>query len=163
MAEKRVILGILILVAVVGAVFLFYTFSKNPLNTAGVINNPDENENSNALQVTVNDNANNAGDVIEITSSGFTPSTLTVSKGDTVTWINMDTEPHWPASALHPTHTIYPGSDIEKCGTSEESTIFDACKGIAPGESFSFTFNEEGSWSYHDHINLGLFGKIVVQ
>ena len=143
----KITIAVLILVAVFGAVYLFSSFAENPLNTAGVINNPE-----------------NTGNVIEITSSGFTPSTLTISKGDTVTWINKDTEEHWPASALHPTHTVYPGSDIKKCGTAEQGNIFDACDpGLAPGESFSFTFNEVGTWSYHDHLIGGLFGKIIVE
>ena len=100
---------------------------------------------------------------IEITALGFSPSPLTISAGDTVIFLNKDTANHWPASAMHPTHTVYPGSGIEKCGTSEQSSIFDACKGLKQGESFSFTFNQKGSWSYHDHLILGKFGKIIVQ
>ena len=144
----KITIAVLILVAVFGAVYLFSSFAENPLNTAGVINNPGE--------VQIND-------VIEMTSSGFTPSTLTISKGDTVTWINKDKEEHWPASAIHPYHTVYPGSDIKKCGTAEESTIFDACRGLAEGESYSFTFNSVGTWGYHDHLTGGLFGKIIVE
>ena len=70
---------------------------------------------------------------------------------------------HWPASALHPTHTVYPGSDIQKCGTSEGDKIFDSCTGLNKGESFSFTFNEKGDWRYHDHLNPNLNGVITVQ
>ena len=102
--------------------------------------------------------------IIKITADGFSPSTLTINQGDEVTWTNEDTKDSWPASAQHPTHTAYPGSGIEKCGTSEQSTIFDACHGLKPGGSWSFTFNEKGTWSYHDHINFpGPFGKIIVQ
>ncbi|MEK6824273.1 MAG: hypothetical protein AABY02_00300, partial [Nanoarchaeota archaeon] len=63
----------------------------------------------------------------------------------------------------HPSHKNYPGSDIAKCGTSEASTIFDACKGLAQGESYSFTFNEVGSWNYHDHLNPNLRGTVIVE
>ncbi len=101
--------------------------------------------------------------IVEITSGGFSPTPLTISAGDTVTFVNKDAEPHWPASAMHPTHTVYPGSNIEKCGTPEESRIFDACRGLASGESWSFTFNEKGTWNYHDHLNAKLFGKVIVQ
>ncbi len=100
--------------------------------------------------------------VIEITVQGFIPSTLEIKQGDTVTFVNKDSNPHWPASAMHPTHTTYPGSDIEKCGTSEENNTFDSCKGIAQGEEYKFIFNEKGSWSYHDHLIAGLRGKIIV-
>jgi plastocyanin len=101
--------------------------------------------------------------VIEMTDAGFSPSILTISVGDTVTFVNKGSEEHWPASAVHPTHTVYPDSNIEKCGTSEESKIFDACRGVAPDASYKFTFYEKGSWGYHDHLNAGLFGKIIVE
>jgi len=155
MAGGKLTIAILLLVAVVGGIFLFSVFQKNPIKTAGVVNNPEDNSQQTAGTITSN--------VIEITSSGFTPSELTISKGETVTWINKDTEEHLPASAIHPTHTVYPGSGIEKCGTSEEKMIFDACRGLAPGESWSFTFNEIGTWGYHDHLNVDFKGKIIVE
>ncbi len=97
------------------------------------------------------------GTTIEITSSGFSPSTLTVSKGTTVTFITMDGGEYWPASAVHPSHTVYPTE-----GGCIGST-FDACKGLAEGETFEFTFDETGEWSYHDHLNPGIRGTIIVE
>ncbi len=96
---------------------------------------------------------------VEITSSGFNPAELKVKVGDTVTWINKNTDTHWPASAMHPTHKVYP--EAGGCIGSK----FDACKGLAPGDSWSFTFNQVGSWGYHDHLNPGppFFGKIIVK
>lgn len=93
---------------------------------------------------------------VEITSQGFSPSTLTIAKGTTVTFINMDSSPHQPASNPHPTHTGYPIT-----GGCVGST-FDACTNLAAGESWSFTFNEVGSWEYHDHLNPGMSGTITV-
>lgn len=101
---------------------------------------------------------------VEINSSGFVPETLTISAGETVTFVNnLHLSSSWPASAVHPTHRIYPGSDIGKCGTTEEPEIFDACRGLEPGETYSFTFNEEGKWRYHDHFNPSTTGTIIVQ
>ncbi|HLD80304.1 MAG TPA: plastocyanin/azurin family copper-binding protein [Candidatus Nanoarchaeia archaeon] len=94
---------------------------------------------------------------VRITSSGFEPKTLTIKTGTTVTFTNEDSNQHWPASAMHPTHTAYPESG--GCIGSK----FDACKGLAQGESFSFTFNEIGSWGYHDHLRASMTGKIVVE
>mgnify|MGYP001584862973 FL=1 len=94
---------------------------------------------------------------IKITSSGFEPKTLTVKAGTTVTFVNEDSNQHWPASAVHPTHAAYPESG--GCIGSK----FDACKVLAQGESFSFTFNEKGSWNYHDHLRPSNTGKIVVE
>jgi plastocyanin len=98
-----------------------------------------------------------AGNVIEITSSGFSPQRITINQGETVTWVNRNNEEHWPASAQHPTHRVYPTT-----GGCLGST-FDACKGLAQGEEWSFTFDEKGSWNYHDHLNPGLFGTVVVE
>jgi len=94
---------------------------------------------------------------IEITSSGFLPSTTEINKGDTVIFTNRDSNEHWPASASHPTHTVYPESG--GCIGSK----FDACKGLKQGENWSFTFNQAGTWGYHDHLNPSLRGSIVVK
>ena len=99
----------------------------------------------------------------EITSSGFSPKDITIKAGDKVVWVNRDSEEHWPASAMHPTHKVYPGSDIEKCGTAEEDNIFDACKGLSSGESYEFIFNEKGKWNYHDHLDTSSFGSVTVE
>lgn len=102
--------------------------------------------------------------MVEFTSSGLNPATVTVHQGGTVTWKNMDSRSHWPASAVHPTHTVYPGSGIEKCSTAEQVNIFDACAEIPAGGEWSFTFNEVGEWKYHDHMNVGppYFGTVKV-
>lgn len=101
--------------------------------------------------------------LVEMTTTGFVPKTLTIKVGDTVTFVNKDSTRHWPASNIHPTHQTYPGSNIEKCGTSEQSTIFDACKGLMQGEEYSFTFDNFGRWPYHDHLKPSLAGTIVVE
>lgn len=98
---------------------------------------------------------------IERTNTGYSPSTLTISVGDTVIFLNKSNSQNWPASDRHPTHTNYPGSGITKCGSS--TTIFDACKELASGESYSFTFNEIGTWNYHDHLQPGKTGTIIVE
>lgn len=101
--------------------------------------------------------------IIEITEEGFSPKTLKISQGDTVTFINQGSEERWPATDLHPTHKLYPGSDIEKCGTPEESEIFDACKPLQKNEEYEFTFQEKGNWNYHDHLNPNIKGVIIVE
>ena len=104
--------------------------------------------------------------LIEITSQGFFPEIVTISVGETITFVNKDSEVHWPATDVHPTHTVYPGSDIKTCfsGTEEEkSNLFDSCKELEEGESWSFTFTEAGEWDYHDHRNANLKGTVIVE
>ena len=99
--------------------------------------------------------------IVEYTDGVYRPETTTIKKGETVTWVNKGLE-FWPASDFHPIHRNYPGSNIVKCGTEEEKTLFDACRSMGPGAQYSFTFTEVGEWEFHDHINPRAKGKIIV-
>src|SRR3989338_2002222 len=88
-----------------------------------------------------------------ITDKGFEPNFVSVHLGSMVIWVNEGQKPHWPASDVHPSHTLYPGSDINKCETG--ANILDACKGLEKGESFSFVFDQKGRWGMHDHLAPG--------
>lgn len=90
---------------------------------------------------------------LEILPTWLESNTLTINKWDTVRFVNKDDNLHWPASGPHPIHTWYPWSGIEKCGTSEQINIFDACRGLSKDETFSFTFNNVWEWAFHDHMN----------
>lgn len=98
-----------------------------------------------------------ATNIITLSDDGFSPSQILVKKGDTVTFKNESSSPMWPASSVHPTHRDYPTT-----GGCLGST-FDACKGIAPGESWSFTFDASGTWKYHDHLSPQWRGAITVE
>jgi len=98
-----------------------------------------------------------AAKTVEITASGFEPQELRIKAGETVVFVNKDSKPHRPASNPHPIHTDYP--ETGGCVGSK----FDACNALEPGEKFEFTFNEKGEWGYHDHLNPGTTGKIVVE
>jgi len=76
--------------------------------------------------------------VIVYSDSGYSPSELTIQVGDSVTFTNESTRNNWPATAMHPTHTVYPGSGIQKCGSGD--AIFDACTALSAGEEWTFTF-----------------------
>ena len=126
-----------------------------------VVNEPEPTPPVEETEAPTEEESTNLDATVRITENGFEPKTLTVRAGTIVTFVNEDSNKHWPASAMHPTHTVYPGSDIKKCGSGEN--ILDACKGLEQGESFSFTFNEKGSWVYHDHLRTSSTGKIVVE
>ena len=103
---------------------------------------------------------------ITYTSAGYVPKEVTISQGTEVIFENkgrLSLVFMWPATAIHPTHTIYPGSSILKCGGAEKVRIFDSCQGIAPQDSWSFIFNETGSWGYHGHLQARFTGKIIVE
>lgn len=95
--------------------------------------------------------------------SGYSPNTVKIKKGDTVIWKNQSKFSVWTASAVHPTHKIYPGSGMEMCGMNTLVAIFDACKGFSSGESWDFRFNEQGTWKYHNHLQPNHAGTIIVE
>lgn len=98
---------------------------------------------------------------IRMTADGFAPATLEIDAGDSVKFLGDDDAPHWPASDAHPTHTVYPGSDIRSCGT-EGFVGFDACMGIERGGVYRYTFSESGEWRFHDHLQPQFKGVITV-
>lgn len=98
--------------------------------------------------------------VISYTEEGYSPASVTISRGETVRFVNnAASEETWPASAVHPTHSVYPEKTAGDCLGS----AFDACRGLKPGESWEFTFNEAGEWRYHDHVHASKTGVVIVQ
>ncbi len=177
---KKGILIVLIIIVLVAAiplgVYLFFN------QEGGVFYSPDKGEEQvivdpfTGLETTVVESVKDEGNVtiddtdnqmegvvIIYADNGFSPSELTVNAGDVVTFENQSSEVFWPASAIHPTHKAYPDSNIAKCGTDDADNIFDSCGGIDPGESYSFLFNEAGSWKYHNHLSASFGGTVIVK
>lgn len=75
---------------------------------------------------------------VEVDETGFIPQTVTVVQGTKVVFVNNGQALHWPASDVHPTHEELPG--------------FDAMHGLQTGETYSYTFDQVGDWSCHDHL-----------
>lgn len=100
---------------------------------------------------------------VTYSNSGYSSAIVTVKKGDSVIFENKGSFSMWTASAVHPTHKVYPGTDIANCGTPQSTGAFDACKGYSFGESWEFEFNETGTWKYHNHLQPSHTGTIVVE
>jgi plastocyanin len=77
---------------------------------------------------------------ITITNSAYSPASLTVVSGSTVTWTNSD----------NIAHTV----------TTEDGNINSG--DIAPGSSFSKAFMATGTYNYHDAHNTALTGVVIV-
>ncbi len=71
----------------------------------------------------------------------FNPATLTVKAGSTVTWSNMDDEPH----------TVVSDTGMFKSG------------GMDTNESFSFKFDRPGIYHFTCSIHPRMVGTIIVQ
>ncbi|HZX49894.1 MAG TPA: cupredoxin domain-containing protein [Candidatus Paceibacterota bacterium] len=106
-------------------------------------NNPDREEPSEGNQ------GGSEEIVVRATDSGYEPSSLTVSTGTKVTFVNESSRPVQTASDVHPSHLILPE--------------FDALEGILSGQSYSFTFGKVGTWRYHNHLRPQHTGTIIVE
>jgi len=158
---QKSLLWAIILIIVLGGAFFFWQSSQMADTDVNV------ELGGNSPVATTTDDEPGAGEdtfdaLVSFTADGFSPSPVTIKKGQTVRFVNNATVDVWPASAAHPTHRVYPGSDIAKCGTQQQSVIFDSCRGLKAGEFWEFTFNEVGTWNYHDHLNASKFGRIIV-
>jgi len=85
---------------------------------------------------------------VVLRDTGFYPESLAVEVGTTVTFVNRSRVPFWPASDSHPQHNVY--------------AAFDAGHPIAPGASWSFTFDRPGAWGFHDHLHSYFIGEVLV-
>lgn len=81
------------------------------------------------------------GNSVSIMNFTFSPTTLTVKTGTKVTWTNKDTV----------THTVTDDKGAFNSGL------------LTPGNSFSFTFTQAGTYSYHCNIHHSMMATIVVQ
>lgn len=86
--------------------------------------------------------------IITYTDNGFAPLTLTVAAGEMVTVVNESSEQLEFSSNQHPLHNDNPELNRDV---------------LLPGESDSFVVTEPGTWSYHNHLNSGKTGTIVVE
>ena len=86
----------------------------------------------------------------------FEPATVTISKGDTVTWENNKMAPH---NVIFDANSVPGGQDVADQLTNKQLTF-------SPGESYSTTFDvEPGEYSYFcaPHRGAGMVGKVIVQ
>ena len=76
--------------------------------------------------------------------NSYNPNPIEIKVGDTVTWINNDSSPH----------TVTSSSD-------EGYVTFDSDV-LRRGETFSFTFDQEGQYPYLCTLHPSMIGTVVV-
>lgn len=94
-----------------------------------------------------NGNGDPAANEVMMTNQSFTPENLEVEVGTTVTWINDSSE----------IHTVTSGTNGDHDG------IFNSGE-VSPGEEYSYTFDETGTYDYYciPHLNVGMTGTVTV-
>jgi amicyanin len=86
--------------------------------------------------------AQTSSSAVVIHNFTFTPQTLTVKAGTTVTWTNKDDIPHGIASA---------------------NNVFARSKALDTDDSYSFTFATPGTYAYFCCVHPYMKGTIVVE
>jgi len=84
-----------------------------------------------------------AGASVSIQNLAFTPKTLTVSPGTTVTWTNNDATPHNVVSSV-------------SISLNSATTSTFASSTMSQGQTFSFTFTKKGVYFYECTIHKTL-------
>ena len=79
---------------------------------------------------------------VSIDNFTFTPPTLTVKAGTTVTWTNKDDIPH---------------------GIGSSTNAFAKSKALDTDDSYSFAFTTPGTYKYFCYLHPHMVGSIVVE
>ncbi len=87
-------------------------------------------------------------ETIRYTNQGFVPAQLTVTVGTVVQFVNESDAAMWVASNEHPGHTDLPTFD--QFSPSEKTS------------TYTYTFDQRGTWTFHDHLQPTFIGVIKV-
>ena len=159
---RKIVGGVVVIIVIIGGWFLLSstpakaptTITQTPVTTTPTT--------SSTTTVTTTTTVSKTGVTILYSDQGFSPSSITLPLGSTVMFVNQSTKNMWVASAMHPTHIVYSGTSLsEHCPDTNNST-FDQCVAVTQGNTFSFTFNKEGIWKYHNHTSSGDRGTITI-
>ncbi len=92
--------------------------------------------------------AQQSQNTVTLTTNGFSPTSLTIKAGQTVTWVNKSGSDAAIDSNPHPVHTSYHPLNLGS---------------FPDGGTLSLTFDKPGTYSYHNHLNPSEQGTIVVE
>ncbi len=108
---------------------------------------------NNSKKSSTNNNANSVVEAqkvanVQITANGFVPATIQVKAGTQITWTNTDGKPHQVAADPYPKNDSIPDFD---------STVI-----LNQNDTFGFTFDKAGTYTYHDEQNPSKAGGTVI-
>ena|SRR5579871_2066176 len=153
--NKNIIIVVIVVIVILAGGFILLKGNSTTQNSVNATNQPTK-EVTQAMQPTTQTTEamqptgmeKTSVNAVSYTENGFQPQTITIKKGESVTWTNKDSDELWVASNPHPTHTDYPG--------------FDELASITTGKTYTFTFTKIGQWGYHNHLNPSQKGTVVV-
>lgn len=141
---------VLVVVGVIGAVFAAgsskddhaadqHDDAKTSTNTSSSTSNSE----SSTQASTGSEQTSSNAVAVEISNFAYSPATLTVKVGTTVTWTNKDSARHDVAA-------------------DDESSDAPSSELLGRGESYSFTFKKAGTYSYHCTPHPNMQAKVIV-
>ena len=86
--------------------------------------------------------------VVTLTSSGFSPSTMTIKKSEAIKWLNQTDEVASINSDPHPTHEKSPFLNLGE---------------LVHGSAVQTSFYNTGTFTYHNHYNPAQKGTVIVE
>ena len=135
-----IIIVVVVVIILIGVYFIYQVTKNSTYNTVvpGGTNNM-SNINSSATSVSNAQNQTaNLNSAVAIQNFSFSPATLNIKLGTTVTWTNNDSVPHQIKAATF------------------NSAV------LNNGDSFQFTFSSVGEYDYSCAIHTYMKGKIIV-
>jgi plastocyanin len=83
---------------------------------------------------------------VDITATGYTPSTIKVKRGQLITWKNTEALPH------------------RLMADPDKLPAFETMELLNKGDSYTYIFDKQGSFKYYDPDNPKVFvGTVVVE
>jgi len=136
--KKRKTYSIILLILV--GILVIITISSQNITTKSI----DEPKISNKADVIMSSKVSRPG--CETTDSCFNPSKITIKQRSAVTWLNEDSAFHSVTSGFYDNPT----------------GLFDS-RYLDPGESFTFSFEDIGTYDYFCTLHPWMKGQVIVE
>jgi plastocyanin len=137
---------VIVVIVAVAAIAIGNKNSKNattppPAPTPTSSNAATNNTNPTTASPSGSSSSTSENNKVTIANMSYSPADITVKKGTSVTWTNNDSI----------AHTV----------TADSNNAFDSGN-LGPGKTFSFTFNNVGTFAYHCTYHSDMHGKVTV-
>lgn len=164
--KQTTIIGVVVVVLIAGGAWWYVGQQPSSSVPAAVDTATPVQTSADTSQVQVQTSVNTTPAPVTLVvygDEGFSPKTVTIPPGTRVEFVDRSVlKDMWVASAAHPTHQMYDGTTkVQHCVTGYTGAKpFDQC---SIGTSFDYTFDKVGTWKYHNHVEAGDFGTVIVQ
>ena len=137
--NSKLLIGFIVLVVIVGGLVILGGSKKETGQQPATPTTPaSQTQSTQRVQDTI----------VTVSSSGFSPDTLTVKAGTRVMWTNKSGSAISVNSDTHPTHKLFPQLNLGE---------------VPSGASISLIFDRAGTYKYHNHYNPSQAGTVVVE